>query len=148
VCYDGLVAGLYGEIILDRFRHPRYRGALDAPDAAHEDVNPLCGDRVRVEVRLRRGACPTIEAVRYRGDACAIALASSDLLAEMAEGRSPEAAARIEPADLLGALGAVIRPSRRRCVTLPLDVLRGALAALGGVPGPGRGLARLGERAP
>ncbi|HLE83839.1 MAG TPA: iron-sulfur cluster assembly scaffold protein, partial [Thermoanaerobaculia bacterium] len=75
---------LYSEVILDRFKHPRYFGELDVADAAHEDVNPLCGDRIRVELRLDGGA---IEAVRYRGDACAIALASADLLAEMVEGR-------------------------------------------------------------
>lgn len=124
------MAGLYSDVILDRFKHPRYLGELDAPDAAHEDVNPLCGDRVRIEVRLDAGAAAGIEAVRYRGDACAIALASADVLAEMVEGRSPGEAARVDRARLLAALGAEIRPSRLRCVTLPLDVLRGALAAL------------------
>ncbi len=138
------MAALYSEIILERFRHPRYRGALEAADATWEDANPLCGDRVRIEVRLRPAGAPTLEAVRYRGDACAIALAASDLLAEMAEGRTPEAAAEIEPADLLRALGGVVRPARYRCVTLPLDVLRGALAGLGA----GRGLAPLGGRGP
>lgn len=146
MCYDGPVASLYGDVVLDRFRHPRYRGQLDAPDAAWEDVNPLCGDRVRIEVRLLPGVRPAIAAIRYRADACAIALASSDLLAEMAEGRALEAAARIEPADLLRALGAAIRPARLRCVTLPLDVLRGALARLGA--GAGRGLARVAGREP
>jgi nitrogen fixation NifU-like protein len=117
-------------VILDHFRHPRYFGELDAPDAAHEDVNPLCGDRVRIEVRLEPGAVSEIEAVRYLGDACAIALASADLLAEMVEGQSPGDAARVDRERLLAALGTEIRPSRLRCVTLPLDVLRGALAAL------------------
>ncbi|MBI2469430.1 MAG: iron-sulfur cluster assembly scaffold protein [Candidatus Rokubacteria bacterium] len=120
---------LYSDVILDRFRHPRYFGELDAPDAAHEDVNPLCGDRVRIELRLD-GRTPEIEAVRYRGDACAIALASADLLAEMVEGRPVSEAAGVDRERLLAALQAEIRPSRLRCVTLPLDVLRGALAAL------------------
>lgn len=130
MCYGGRVARLYSDVILERFRHPRYFGELDAPDAAHEDVNPLCGDRVRIEVRLDGGRPPEIEAVRYRGDACAIALASADLLAEMVEGRSVGEAARVDGERLVAALQAEIRPSRLRCVTLPLDVLRGALAAL------------------
>jgi len=124
------VGALYSDVILDRFRHPRYFGELDAPDAAHEDVNPLCGDRVRIELRLDGGRTPAIEAVRYRGDACAIALASADLLAEMVEGRPVREAAGVDRERLLAALQADIRPSRLRCVTLPLDVLRGALAAL------------------
>ena len=125
------MAPLYSDVILDRFRHPRYLGELDAPDASHEDVNPLCGDRVRIEVRLDAGAPHEIEAVRYRGDACAIALASADLLAEMVEGRSPGEAARVGREALLAALRAEIRPTRLRCVTLPLDVFRTALAGIG-----------------
>jgi nitrogen fixation protein NifU and related proteins len=130
------VARLYSDTILDRFRHPRYQGELASPDGAHEDVNPLCGDRIRVEVRLQPGSPPAIEAMRYRGDACAIALASADLLAGMVEGRSSDEAARVDRETLLRALGAEIRPTRLRCVTLPLDVFRAALAAAAadGVP--------------
>jgi nitrogen fixation NifU-like protein len=120
------VGALYGDVILDRYKHPRYLGELDVPDAVHEDVNPLCGDRIRVEVRLDPRA--EIGAVRYRGDACAISLASADLLAEMVEGRSVREALRVDRDTLLRALRAEIRPSRLRCVTLPLDVLRAALA--------------------
>lgn len=126
MCYGGRVGTLYSDVILDRFKRPRYFGDLDQPDAVHEDVNPLCGDRVRVEVRLDSGG--EIEAMRYRGDACAIALASADLLAEMVEGRPAREALRVDRQALLAALQADIRPSRLRCVTLPLDVLRAALA--------------------
>jgi nitrogen fixation NifU-like protein len=127
------VARLYSDTILDRFRHPRYLGELLAPDAAHEDVNPLCGDRIRVDLRIGGGPRPVVEGIRYRGDACAIALASADLLAEMVEGRPVEEARRVDRETLLRALGAEIRPSRLRCVTLPLDVMRGALAGAGSV---------------
>jgi nitrogen fixation NifU-like protein len=124
--------GLYGDVVLERFRHPRYFGELTAPDASHEDVNPLCGDRLRVEVRIGSGAGTLLEAVRFHGDACAIAVASADLLAEMAEGQTPRSAGRIEREEVLRALGTTIRSSRLGCVTLPLTVLRGALAALSG----------------
>ena len=130
MCYGARVAGLYSDVILDRFKHPRYFGELDSPDAASEDVNPLCGDRVRIEIRLDGGAVPEIDAIRYRGDACAIALASADLLAEMVEGRPARDAARVGREELLTALQAQIRPSRLGCVTLPLNVLRSALSAL------------------
>jgi nitrogen fixation NifU-like protein len=138
------VGPLYSDVILDRFRHPRYFGELDQPDAVHEDVNPLCGDRVRVEVRL--GAAGDLEAVRFRGDACAIALASADLLAEMVEGRPVREALRVDRPALLAALQAEIRPTRLRCVTLPLDVLRAALAgAAAGTTAAGRSDARPGR---
>jgi nitrogen fixation NifU-like protein len=124
------VAPLYGDVVLDRFRHPRYFGELTAPDATHEDVNPLCGDRLRVELRLGHGAGAPLEAVRFHGDACAIAVASADLLAELAEGGTPSRAGRIERDEILRALRTTIRASRLGCVTLPITVLRGALDKL------------------
>ena len=127
MCYGGRVGPLYGEVILDRFRHPRYAGELDAPDVAHEDVNPLCGDRIRMEIRLDGGR---VGAVRHRGDACAIALASADLLAELVEGRSVGEALRVDRSVLLATLRAEIRRSRLGCVSLPLDVLHAALAGI------------------
>jgi nitrogen fixation NifU-like protein len=122
-----VTAPLYGGVILERFRHPRYFGELPDADAAHEDVNPLCGDRLRAELRF--GADREIEAVRFQGDACAIATASADLLAEMVEGRSIPDALRLERDALVAALGAPIRASRLPCVALPLTVLRGAIGA-------------------
>lgn len=134
-----MTAPLYGGVILARFRQPRFFGALPGADLAHEDVNPLCGDRLRVELKLGRGG--EIERARFQGDACAIATASADLLAEMIEGRRPAEAAGVDRDALLAALQAPVRPSRLACVTLPLTVLRGALAGPGGPGGgaaPGR----------
>jgi nitrogen fixation NifU-like protein len=118
---------LYGGLILERFRHPRHFGELPGADAVHEDVNPLCGDRLRVELRLGPGR--DVEAIRFQGDACAIATASADLLAELVEGRPAADALRLERDALVAALGAPIRASRLACVSLPLAVLRGALGA-------------------
>jgi nitrogen fixation protein NifU and related proteins len=122
-----VTAPLYGGVILERFRHPRHFGELPGADAAHEDVNPLCGDRLRVEVRF--GADREVETVRFQGDACAIATASADLLAELAEGRPLADVLRLERDTLVTALAAPIRASRLGCVALPLAVLRGALGA-------------------
>jgi nitrogen fixation NifU-like protein len=122
------VSALYGDVIVERFRHPRRQGRLDGADAAHEDVNPLCGDRIRMEVRVGRGGGRQVEKVRFQGDACAIAVAAADLLAEMAEGRSVAEAARIDREALVAALRATIRPSRLACVGLPLHVFQVALS--------------------
>jgi nitrogen fixation protein NifU and related proteins len=122
-----MTAPLYGGVILDRFRHPRHFGELPGADLTHEDVNPLCGDRLRVELRLGPGQ--DIETARFQGDACAIATASADLLAEMVEGRPASHALGLERDALVAALGAPIRASRLGCVSLPLAVLRGALGA-------------------
>ena len=116
--------GLYSDTIRERWRQPRFRGELPGATAVAEDVNPLCGDRVRMMLRLRDGA---IDTVRYTGDSCAICSASADVLDELIEGRPAAEAAKVTSEDVLAVLQADIRPTRMRCVTLPLTVLQKAL---------------------
>ncbi len=118
---------LYSSVIHERFRRPRFRGELQEPDAAFEDVNPLCGDRVRIEIRFADG---TIAQAGFRGDSCAICTASADILAEMAHGQPLAWVGEIAVSDLLARLEADIRPSRMKCVTLPLQVLKRALTSV------------------
>ena len=115
---------VYSDVIRERFRKPRFRGSLPAPEAAFEDVNPLCGDRIRIECRITDGR---LADARHRGDSCAICAASADVLIELALGRSVEDAASLQAPAVLERLEADIRPTRMRCVTLPLSVLQGAL---------------------
>lgn len=115
---------VYSTLIRDRFRHPRYRGKLEQPDAAFEDVNPLCGDRIRIECRIAGGR---LADARHHGDSCAICVASADVLLEHAIGEPLELAARLTTADLLERLEADVRASRLKCVSLPLTVLQAAL---------------------
>jgi nitrogen fixation protein NifU and related proteins len=117
-------AGLYSDVIRERWRRPRFRGDLPEATTTAEDVNPLCGDRVRLALRLRDGA---VERVRFTGDSCAICTASADVTAELSEGRPATEAARLTTEDVLAVLQADIRPTRMRCVTLPITVLQKAL---------------------
>jgi len=115
---------LYSSVIRDRFRKPRFRGAIEQPDVAAEDVNPLCGDRVRIQGRLADGR---LAEARWSGDCCAISAAAADVLLEMVEGQPVGRACELTAASLLERLDADIRPSRMKCVALPLTVLQGAL---------------------
>jgi NifU-like protein involved in Fe-S cluster formation len=116
----------YSDLIRERWRRPRFRGQLEGANAVAEDVNPLCGDRVRLMFRL---ADERVQAARFIGDSCAICTASSDVLAEMVEGRSRDEALAVSTQDVLEMLAADIRPTRMRCVTLPLNVLALALGS-------------------
>lgn len=115
----------YSDVIRERFRNPRFRGRLPAATASFEDVNPLCGDRIAIDCRLEDGRL--VEA-RHHGDCCAICGASADILVEIGLGRTTDELRGLQPADLLERLEADIRPTRLKCVTLPLSVLHGALA--------------------
>jgi nitrogen fixation NifU-like protein len=117
-------ATLYSDVIRERWRRPRFRGELADATAVAEDVNPLCGDRVRVFVRVEDAK---VVAARFVGDACAICMASADVVSELAQGRTVAAAAGLDTADVLAVLQVDIRPTRLRCVTLPVSVLGAAL---------------------
>jgi nitrogen fixation NifU-like protein len=114
----------YSDVIRERWRRPRFRGQLETANAVAEDVNPLCGDRVRLMLRLED---ERVQTARFLGDSCAICTASADVLAEMLEGRHRDEALAVSPRDLLETLAADIRPTRMRCVTLSLTVLATAL---------------------
>jgi nitrogen fixation protein NifU and related proteins len=116
---------LYGDVIRERWRRPRFRGELSGATSTAEDVNPLCGDRVRMQLRVEDGQ---VRAARFAGDSCAICTASADVVAELVQGRPRGEAAALEAADVLTVLQADVRPTRMRCVTLPLTVLGKALA--------------------
>ena len=109
----------YGEVILEHSRHPRNYGSLESPDIRHEDVNPFCGDRVRIEVTMAED--DTVREARFQGDLCVIAKAASSLLTEMITGAPVDA---IDEQQLLRALDAEIQPARRKCALLPLTVLQ------------------------
>lgn len=121
-------ATLYSDVIRERWRRPRFRGELADATSVAEDVNPLCGDRVRMFVRIENG---TVVGAGFVGDACAICMASADVTAELVQGRSTAHALALDASDVLGVLQADIRPARLRCVTLPVSVLGLALGRSG-----------------
>lgn len=122
-------AGPYGSTIAEHFRRPRNHGPLPGAHASAEGNNPLCGDRVRMALVLGDGG-ESIEDARFVANACAICVASASLLTERLRGLAVEAAVQISEDEMLSALGADIPTARKRCATLPLDALRGALSTI------------------
>jgi len=116
---------LYSDILLDHFRHPRNYGSLDAPDVSNEQFNPLCGDRIRLELKLEHSS---VTAARFKGDACAICAAAASLLTEIILGQSVEQLASLPDAQLISALESDIQPARLQCALLPLHALHEGLA--------------------
>jgi len=116
----------YSATIVEHFRHPRNYGALPAPEVAYEDVNPLCGDRIRMELNVC--APQTIAAVRFRGDSCIISRAAASILTELIQGRTLQEVMTFPQDVLLAALRTTIRPARLQCALLPLHVLQAGIA--------------------
>jgi nitrogen fixation NifU-like protein len=117
----------YSDTLLDHFRHPRNHGALPTPDVAYEDVNPLCGDRIRMELHIN--AEQRITAARFRGDACIISRAVASILTELIQHCTLQQVERLSPETLLATLNTAIRPGRVKCALLPLQVVHAGIAA-------------------
>jgi len=119
-------AGPYGSVIAEHFRRPRNQGALPDATASAEVVNPLCGDRIRVAVRI---AEDKIADARFVANACAICVAAASLLTEDVRGMAADDAARLSDENMLMLIGAV-PAGRTRCATLPAEALRRALTSV------------------
>jgi nitrogen fixation protein NifU and related proteins len=111
---------LYRQYILDHFRDPRNHGSLDHPDIHVADTNPLCGDRIAIDLAVQDGQ---VAEVRFNGRGCAISQASASMLTEKIEGATLEELRAITPQDVLEMLGVEIGPARQRCALLALKVL-------------------------
>jgi nitrogen fixation protein NifU and related proteins len=112
---------LYSDTLLDHFRNPRNYGSLPSPDTAYEEFNPLCGDRIRIELKISDNR---IAAARFVGDGCAISIAAASLLTELVLGVEIAPGALISDEELIASLKSDIKPSRMKCALLPLEALR------------------------
>jgi len=116
---------LYRDYILEHYRRPHNFGVLEDATASHEGANPLCGDRITLQVRVRDG---TIDGVAFTGRGCAISQASASLLTDEIKGKSLATAEAMTSSDVLDLLGIEISPARMKCALLSLDTLQHALA--------------------
>jgi nitrogen fixation NifU-like protein len=123
---------LYKENILDHYRHPRNRGTIENPDVTYEDANPLCGDRIRMDFRIRDGR---IEQVRFSGTGCSISQAAASMLCERIEGMTLEEAKRLSREDVLEMVGIELGPVRLKCALLALKTLKAGVYGLPNWPG-------------
>jgi nitrogen fixation NifU-like protein len=116
---------LYRDYILEHYRRPHNFGVLDDATASYEGSNPLCGDRIRLQVRVADGA---IAEVGFTGRGCAISQASASLLTDEIKGKPVAVAAAMTPDDLLDLLGIEISPARMKCAMLSHEALQHVLA--------------------
>ena len=119
---------IYREQILDHNKNPRNKGTLENPEFTYQDVNPLCGDEIRVDVQTDGDR---VTEIRFSGRGCAISQAAASILTEMVDGQSLDDVKAISREDLLDELGVPISPARMKCAMLGLKVLK---AGIYGVP--------------
>ena len=112
------------ELILDHFKNQRNYGTLEDADVSYEEGVPLCGDLVRLDVKLRDGK---IAAVMFSGKGCAISQASASILTEKVTGMDVSEIMSLKDEEVLESLGLTVSPTRFKCALLGLKVLKKAL---------------------
>ncbi|HEY61806.1 MAG TPA: SUF system NifU family Fe-S cluster assembly protein [Anaerolineae bacterium] len=120
---------LYRELIIDRYKTPLFRGELNPHDISFEDDNPLCGDHIRIDLRVDENG--RITEAAFSGEGCAISQASADLLIESVIGKSLDEVKQLTKDDVLDLLGIELGPVRLKCALLSLKVLKAGVYGLG-----------------
>ncbi|MEA5079415.1 MAG: SUF system NifU family Fe-S cluster assembly protein [Anaerolineaceae bacterium] len=120
---------LYREVIVEHYKNPGYRGSLDPHDISFEDENPLCGDHIRIDLRVDENGI--VKEAAFDGHGCAISQASADLLLESIIGKNIEDLKKLNKNDVLELLGIELGPVRLKCALLPLKILKAGVYGLG-----------------
>ena len=115
---------MYQDNILDHYENPSHQGTLEHPTFEIRDLNPLCGDEVRIQARLD---ADRLAEVRFEGKGCVISLAAASMLMEAVEGKTLDEIKKMERQDMLDLLGVPLTTMRVKCAMLPLRALAKAI---------------------
>ena len=113
----------FNEVVLEHFRRPQNRGRLTNADVTEEGANPLCGDRIMIELAVDRAM---VRDARFTADACAICIAVASLLTSRVRGAQLAHVETLDDRVASELLGGDPPAARRRCATLPVETMRRA----------------------
>lgn len=118
---------LYSETILDHYQNPHHVGELVNHTVRVTELNPLCGDKIQLDLIIKNGA---VSDLAFVGDGCAISQASMSLLTEEIKGKKISVLKKMLPAKVYDLLHVPISPGRVKCAMLGFVALENALKSV------------------
>ena len=115
---------IYQEHVLDHYEDPYHRGSCEHATHAHEDDNPLCGDVIRIELKIDNDQ---VKEAWFEGDGCCISQSAASMLVEKMEGQSIDAIRDFTAEQMLELFQAKLTPNRQKCCLLSWKVLQSAV---------------------
>jgi len=116
-------SSIYSPVVMDHFNHPRNRGEMENPDGMGEAQNPVCGDTMRLFIKVESDRIVNAKFLTF---GCGAAIASSSLATEMIKGKTVEETLKISDEDIVKALGG-LPPSKIHCSILAEMAIRAAV---------------------
>ena len=114
----------YSDAVRDHFENPRNAGEIPDADAVGYETNPVCGDTMRLTLRINGGR---IVEARFQASRCPAAMAASSVCTEMVRGLSLAEAEAVTKEQYAAALGG-LPPGKMHCSVLAADAVRAAVA--------------------
>ena len=114
---------MYTEKVMDHFENPRNVGTIENPDGVGKQGNPICGDVMEINIRIRDNI---IEEAKFRTFGCCAAIATSSMVTEMVKGKTLEEAEEISKQAVAEALDG-LPPAKMHCSNLAADALHDAI---------------------
>ena len=115
--------GSYSQVVIDHLRHPRNMGEMENPDGVGEAQNPVCGDTMRLFIKVEAGR---IIDAKFLTFGCGAAIASSSMSTEMMKGKAIEEALMISDQMIAEALGG-LPPAKIHCSILAEKAIQAAV---------------------
>lgn len=118
---------IYQEIILQHFKKPKNFGRLSDYTSSAQAVNPLCGDKFSMQLKIEKGI---VKDIAFEGEGCAISTASASLLSEYVKNKKILDLKNFDKSVILKLLGIELSANRLKCALLPLELLHKTIGSI------------------